>query len=396
MTARFIHTADWQIGKPFARVDDAHKRALLVQERINAVQRVAEAARSHEASFIVVAGDLFDSPAATKATVVAACGAIGEIGIPVFAIPGNHDHGGPDSLWEQPFFQRERARLAPNLTVLLEPKPFETESAVLFPCPLLRRHEASDVTAWLRTCGPDLDRFGDKPRIVVAHGGVQDFGPSVDEEDDHGGARNRLDLPRLPAGAFDYIALGDWHGKKKVGDKAWYSGTPEPDRFPRGDSNEPGHVLAVTAGRGSAPEVHAVPTARFGWHQVVFEFADDAGLTRLEEKLDGLIGNRVQQDLLRLELRGPLGIEASTRLDERIEAWRARLLRLKLTGDVFVAPSQGEIESLTQRTFDPLIARVATRLVEVCRAGGADAACARSALRELHALIANAGASSCA
>jgi DNA repair exonuclease SbcCD nuclease subunit len=36
----------------------------------------------------------------TKATVSSACAAIGSLRIPVFVIPGNHDHGGPDSLWE--------------------------------------------------------------------------------------------------------------------------------------------------------------------------------------------------------------------------------------------------------------------------------------------------------
>jgi DNA repair exonuclease SbcCD nuclease subunit len=395
MTARFLHTADWQIGKPFARVEDAHKRARLVQERIEALGRVGAAARSHGAEFIVVAGDVFDSPAPTRANVAAACAAIGEMRIPVFAIPGNHDHGGPDGLWERPFFQRERAKLAPNLNVLIEPKPVELESAVLFPCPLLRRREASDSSAWLREAGPELDDFGEKPRIVLAHGSVHDFGPSIDDDDD-GGASNRLDLSRLPEDGFDYVALGDWHGMKHVGGKAWYAGTPEPDRFARGAANEPGHVLAVTAGRGTMPIVTPVRTARFGWHQLDFELADDSGLERLEALVDELTGTRAQQDLLRLELRGSLGIEATTRLEERIEAWRARLLRLKLADNLVVAPSPEEIESLTRRTSDPLIARVAARLVERCEAGGSDAACARMALRELHALVSNAGPTSCA
>jgi len=30
---KFIHTADWQIGKPFAGIGDAHKRSLVQQER---------------------------------------------------------------------------------------------------------------------------------------------------------------------------------------------------------------------------------------------------------------------------------------------------------------------------------------------------------------------------
>src|SRR6266436_52905 len=104
MATKFLHTADWQFGKPFAGVEDVSKRTLLQQERINVLERIGEAARAHHVEFIIVAGDLFDSPSATKATVSAACSAVGKMQLPVFAIPGNHDHAGPGSLWQQPFF----------------------------------------------------------------------------------------------------------------------------------------------------------------------------------------------------------------------------------------------------------------------------------------------------
>src|SRR6187399_3115803 len=126
MITRFIHTADWQLGKPFAGVEDLTKRAMLQQERIAVLHRIAAAAQAHDAAFVVVAGDVFDSPGATKTTVSAACATIGAMARPVFVIPGNHDCGGPGSVWEQPFFLREQAQLAPNLRVLLAPEPVET------------------------------------------------------------------------------------------------------------------------------------------------------------------------------------------------------------------------------------------------------------------------------
>ena len=36
--ARFLHTADWQIGKPFAGIRDPHKRSLIQQARIEAIK----------------------------------------------------------------------------------------------------------------------------------------------------------------------------------------------------------------------------------------------------------------------------------------------------------------------------------------------------------------------
>lgn len=64
----FNHTADWQLGKPFAGVEGERKRSLLQQERINATDRIGHAAREHRAEFFLVAGDLFDSPRVTTAT----------------------------------------------------------------------------------------------------------------------------------------------------------------------------------------------------------------------------------------------------------------------------------------------------------------------------------------
>lgn len=380
MPVTFLHTADWQLGKPFAGVGDEGKRARLQQERIACLQRIAAAAREHAAAFVLVAGDLFDSPRPTKATVSAACSAIGAMGVPVLAIPGNHDHGGPGSLWEQPFFLRERDSLAPNLQLLLEPAPYELPEAVLFPCPLRRRREPGDPTAWLRTLAFETA----KPRILLAHGSIQGFSSADEEEQEELGA-NLLRLDLLPEPELDYLALGDWHGTKRAGAKAWYAGTPEPDRFPKGEANDPGHVLKVTAARGLPPEVEVLATAGIGWHQFAFDFSEDSDLARLEALFTEKIGARTGGDLLKLDLAGGLGIDAAHRLDLLLDAWQARLLRLKLSDRTRLEPTLAEMHALTERREDPLIARVAARLVEESRGAGEEAAIARLALRELHA-----------
>jgi DNA repair exonuclease SbcCD nuclease subunit len=334
---------------------------------------------------VVVAGDLFDSPNATKATVAAACSAIGAIGLPVFCIAGNHDHGGAGSLWEQEFFQRECEQLSPNFKILLKPEPHELENAVIFPCPLLRRHEATDPTAWLRTSQDFDSRFGDKPRIVLAHGSTINFGSLPDDEESDTCGANLIDLARLPGDAFDYAALGDWHGAKQVSEKAWYAGTPELDRFVKGGDHNPGNVLVVEAERGHFPQVRCIRTGNIGWHELDFNFADETALARLKEQVDERIGGRANQDLLRLHLSGSLGIEAATKLDQMIEAWNARLLRVKLDNQTAIAPSPEELDGLTKRAGDPLISLVATKLVAMAAAGSERADVARIALRELHA-----------
>ena len=390
MSVTFLHTADWQLGKPFARVTDVLKRSLLQQERLAAVGRIGEAARASGARWVVVAGDLFDSPTATKAGVSAACAAIGALGMPVLAIPGNHDHGGPGCLWEQPFFVQERAKLAPQLRVLLAPEPVVLDDAVLLPCPLERRHVAGDPTAWVR--GALRERasdWGDRPRIVLAHGSVHGFSSAADDDEDGTEATNRLDLEALPINEIDYVALGDWHGRKQVGPKAWYAGTPEPDRIPRAEQIT-GQVLAVTAGRGREPVVTPLVTGRFGWHAVTATLSGDDSLAALEARLGELLGDRVQQDVVRLELDGSLGLEGLARLDRLMETLEARLLRLRRHHRVAAAPTAGEAAALARRESDPLLARVAARLLAAAESNAGEADIARAALRRLHlALPAN-------
>ncbi len=382
---KFIHTADWQIGKPFAGISDAHKRSLVQQARIEVIKRIGLVAKDTGADFILVVGDLFDSPSAAKATVAAACSAIGQMELPVIVIPGNHDHGGPGSLWEQGFFLREQTALAPNLKVLREAVPFELESAVLLPCPLLHRAVSTDPTEWLRGSDVYAELSPDKPRIVLAHGSTQAFSGQWDDDAEGNSSTNLIDLARLPNAEIDYIALGEWHGTKQVSAKAWFAGTPELDRFPKGGDHDPGNILVVDVQRGGMSHIAKSATASLQWNELVFDFADDTALNELEDRLAALLGQRANEDLLRLTLTGSVGIEASNRLEQVLESLNARLLRLKLVNQTLIAPTEVEIQALTQRGADPLIANVARQLVEQSDGDKEDAQIARVALRELQA-----------
>ena len=218
---RFVHTADWQIGKPFARISDPRKRALVNQARVAVVGRIGRVVEEQGAEFVLVAGDLFDSPSVDKATVSAACGAIGRIPVPVIAIPGNHDHAGPGSIWEQEFFMREREQLAPNLVVLTEPGVYRIKSAFILACPLRARTGWADPTEWVRTpetwvpsegtggsrgeAEGEAGGFGSRdgvegPRIVLAHGSTQVFVGRCDDEDEleRTSGSGFIDLTRCP------------------------------------------------------------------------------------------------------------------------------------------------------------------------------------------------------
>jgi DNA repair exonuclease SbcCD nuclease subunit len=386
MPVRFIHTADWQIGKPFAWVSDADKRGKLQGKRLEAVQRIGEQVEKNKASFVVVAGDLFDSPSPINYHISSVCSLIGSMKVPVFVIPGNHDHGGPMGLWDKPFFMREMQKLAPNLHVLLESKPIEVEDAILLPCPLLRRHESIDPTAWLRSPAETFNHLTPgKPRIVIAHGSIQDFGTVPDEDEGtHSTSVNRLELEKLPTGEIDYVALGDWHGAKSINDKAWYSGTPESDRFDKGVGYEPGNILLVSVSRGSKPSVEKIPVSKTRWHDLEFSLNAREDVDMLESRIDELTGGSVDLDLMKLRLQGLADLEGFSRLESLYETFRSRFISLRLEDKVILQPSQEELQGMTTQSDDPLTAQVANRLVEIMGKGGEESEVATFALRELY------------
>lgn len=380
----FIHTADWQLGKPFAQISDSDKRAAVRKARLDVIVRVGEVAVQEGAAFVLVAGDLFDSATVDKSTVSAACAAIGRIPVPVLVIPGNHDHGGPGSIWQQPFFLQEQKQLAPNLWILHEPKPVLLEQAVILPCPLLHRAVVGDPTAWLHEGRVFEALRPDLPRIVLAHGSAHRFVGTRTDDGEEDISTNLIDPDRLEAMPIDYVALGDWHGTLRVSAKSWYAGTPEPDRFPKGEGQDPGNILVIHATRGETPEVKRIHTARLAWRRMAFQFTDDASLDRFREEIDRLTGGKANETLLRLELTGSLGIDAHTTLERILESLEARLAWLQVTREVQVAPTETEIAELVERPDDPLIAAVAANLLDRATQSD-DPQTAQLALRLLHA-----------
>ena len=249
----------------------------------------------------------------------------------------------------------------------------------------MRRAVSTDPTEWLRGSDIYAKLPPDKPRIVLAHGSTQAFLGQWDDDEEDNFSTNLIDLMRLPNTEIDYIALGDWHGTKQVSEKAWFAGTPEPDRFPKGSDHDQGNILVVDVQRAEIPQIAKSAMASLQWNELVFDFADDTALNELENRLAALLGQRVNEDLLRLTLTGSVGIDTLNRLEQVLESLNARLLRLKLVNRTLIAPTEKEMQDLTQRGADPLIANVARQLVEQSGGDSEDAQVARVALRELHA-----------
>ncbi len=291
--ARFIHTADWQLGLHAHHVP-GDAGAEVRGARTETVRRIAEVARDAEAEFVVVAGDVFDHHQLDRVPLQRAFEALRGFSCAVYLLPGNHDPFTPDALYRTDRWARE---CPPHVHVLGTRRPIDHGNATLLPCPLLERH-GHDPTAWLNArVGPQ-----DRVRVGVAHGGIREIlqaiSPDSSEE-----IHNDIPIGLADGAGLDYLALGDWHGKVKVNDRTWYPGTPEPTRFKEKD---PGHVLLVEVDRPRAlPRVTSHRVARFTWHKIERTLLHADHLASLEQEIDDLPNAR--DTLVELELKGQRG-----------------------------------------------------------------------------------------
>lgn len=337
MTFRFVHTADWQLGKRFANIP-GDAGAALRDCRIETVKAVGRLAAERGADAVLVAGDVFDANAVAERTLIRMLEALKEFPGDWVFIPGNHDAALADSVWT-----RLRRREPPaNVHLALEPETpllLSDGRAFVLPAVLRRRHEIEDLTAWFDRAETPEGAI----RIGLAHGSVSEFLP------DSSGAPNPVAAGRAEAARLDYLALGDWHGTLKVNDRTWYSGTPETDSF---SSADPGNALVVTIFEpGAPPEVEKVPTGRFTWRSEAAAIRNADDIDALDRKI-GESDPEPAQCLLRLTLSGAIDLATRARLHERLEHWGAVLHHMDVRQDGLLdEPSDDDLDRIDRGGF---------------------------------------------
>lgn len=326
---RFIHTADWQIGKQFGQFE-REEAAFLADQRIATVAAIGELATRHSVDAVLVAGDVFDMQALSSRTLHRLAKAMESFSGPWILLPGNHDAALAESVWRQ--WQR-KVRLPSNIHLALEPGVIELADAGLavLCAPLTQRHSRQDLTRSFRhwETSPGLVRVG------LAHGSVQGILP--DEMETH----NPIS-PERPADAnLDYLALGDWHGTLVVNDRTAYSGAPETDVFRNNDS---GNVLEVTIEwPGAMPTIVGHPISHFFWREHSRRLIISEDLVSLREEL----ADADRRTVLKLHLEGTLDLSAHQELRHWLEELEARVHALQLDDKgLTLLPSESDIANL--------------------------------------------------
>ena len=367
MRFTFVHTADWQIGKPFSGFP-ADKIPLLREARLDAIGRIASLARSAGAQHILVAGDVYDSPDLPDRDLRQSIERLRrEEDLVWHLLPGNHDPAQPGGVWER----LVRLGVPENVHLHLKPRvEMIADGVALLPAPLTMRSTVADPAAWMDAAATP----GAQIRIGLAHGSIQGFGG------EDGEAAVPIAPDRARAAGLDYLALGDWHGVTRVSDRIWYSGTPEPDRFP---DNEPGFALLVRVGQNGRVEVERHPTARYTWWKRSLTVTGSDALASFERDI---AANVLQPErlLLKLTLRGTVSLSTWSDVTARLEALEQRLFHLSVDNQALqVVPEAVELDEFGTGDL--------RRVAELLSAAARDEASGRAevaslALRKLYGL----------
>lgn len=369
---RFLQTGDWQLGmtRHFLSED---AQARFAQARIDAVRALGRVARERGCELVLVCGDVFESNRVDRRTVARALDALGEVEVPVYLLPGNHDPLEPGSVYRSATFETRRPR---QVVVLDSERPLELRPGVeLVAAPWRSKRPEGDTVA--RACAALPPREpGSSLRIVAAHGGVDVLAPQ----------RRDASLIRLADAeaalreAVDFIALGDRHSLCAVGasGRIHYAGSPEPTDF---DEDRPGHALLVELGAEVAVEPVRIGHWSFVRHEAELRGADD--LRTLARWLDAQPAK--ERSVVELVLRGTLGIAERAELDGVLGAERDRFAALReSSSQLALSSTERDLEELPLEGYGR---RALARLRGLAQ-GGPDAESARDALALLYRLTA--------
>lgn len=309
---KFLHTADWHVGKTLKGRDRLDEQRAVLAE-------IAEVAEANQVDAVLVAGDVYDlsAPSAqAQQLVVQALLRMHRAGAEVIVIAGNHDHG--------PTFEAYRPLMSvAGITLVGTVKSADKGGVVRFKArsdgadtqvavlPFLNQRwavRAAEIVA--NTPSENVRAYDEQVRQVIASltGGFG--GDTVNLVMSHltcvggkfgGGERSAQSIFEysVPAGIFPitahYVALGHLHRRQSLPAPApvVYSGAPLAVDF--GEQDNTSVVCLVEAAPGIPARITDIPVTAGRRLRTVH-----GTLAELEAQADGF-----GEDYLRVYLREP-------------------------------------------------------------------------------------------
>lgn len=227
---RFLHTADWHIGKKL------HAYSLQAEQEA-AFQQILKLAQQHQVDAVVVAGDIYDRALPNEQAVAAVNRMLQTINLkaklPLLVISGNHDSAIRLDTG-RPWFKATQFYLHTKLAQAFTPIEIKKTQFFLLPYfePFAAREYFADPK--IHTIAQAMPKIvqtmqaqfaPDKQHVLVAH-----FFAAGSQKSDSETALTVGGLDAVPLTAlqkFDYVALGHLHNQTALHEpRIKYSGSP--------------------------------------------------------------------------------------------------------------------------------------------------------------------------
>ncbi len=249
---KFLHTSDWHLGRVSENKDSLYEDQKFMLERIR------EVAEKEQVDGVLLAGDILDKSVAAKEALSLWDEATYEIckglGIPIYAIAGNHDGAERLSVHDR-LLQNGGLYIAGMLEA--EPHRIQVDGVSIFLLPWITTEQVRAVypekaeeiktmeDAYRVVLDDYRSRFiqGEK-NILVSHSFVLGGTTSVSDQAAELGLATQVGTGLFDG--FDYVALGHLHGPQRITDKMYYSGTPMAYSFGREESQEKSVIIYDT------------------------------------------------------------------------------------------------------------------------------------------------------
>ena len=247
---KFIHTADWHIGRKLQGIDLLENQQFVLENLITEMKKI-------NPDFLIIAGDLYDRSVPSKEATTLLQEFLVKINIecniPIFAISGNHDSRERLAIGEA-WFSKHKFYLHTRLEQAFDKISYEDADIYLLPYfePFEAREYFEDST--LTTHNAATKRVIDeiyknldmnKTNILVAHTFVSGGLETDSEREISVGTVENVAVEIFDR--FDYVALGHLHNPNAINEERLkYSGSPMAYSFSEASQTKGMRLVKVT------------------------------------------------------------------------------------------------------------------------------------------------------
>ncbi|MBS5318602.1 MAG: exonuclease SbcCD subunit D [Gemella haemolysans] len=247
---KFLHTADWHIGRKLQGLDLLEDQQFVLENLITEMKKI-------NPDFLIIAGDLYDRSVPSKEATKLLQELLVKINIgcniPIFAISGNHDSKERLAIGEV-WFSKHKFYLHTRLEQAFDKLSYEDADIYLLPYfePFEAREYFEDAT--LTTHNAATKRVIDeiyknldtnKTNILVAHTFVSGGLETDSEREISVGTVENVAVEVFDK--FDYVALGHLHNPNAIKEtRLKYSGSPMAYSFSEASQTKGMRLIEVT------------------------------------------------------------------------------------------------------------------------------------------------------